>query len=54
MNLLAFLLVVVAGVLGAVSLFQTAFRSLVGWALVALSVGIIIDLCTTLSHTVHA
>lgn len=54
MNLLAFVLVLAAGLLGAVTLFQTAFRSLVGWALVALSVGIVVQLCTTWSHTVHS
>jgi hypothetical protein len=53
MNLLAFVLVVVAGVIGAVEVFSSAWKSLVGWALVALSVGIIVDLCTTWSHSVH-
>lgn len=53
MNLIAFALVLAAGILGLVDTAQHAWRSLVGWALVALSTGIIIDLCTHLSRTVH-
>lgn len=54
MNLLAFVLVVFAGVVGAIEVFRSAWKSLVGWALVALSVGLVVQLCLDWSHTVHA
>ena len=55
MNLLAFVLVVVCGVIGAIDLFQTSFKSLVGWALVCISVGVLVqEVATTWSHSIHA
>jgi hypothetical protein len=53
MNFVSFILVLFAGVIGVVEVFTSAWKSLVGWALIALSVGIIVDLCTTWSHTIH-
>lgn len=54
MNLVAFILVLVAAILGAVIVIQTNWKSLVGWALVALSVGVIIqEVFIKWSHTVH-
>jgi hypothetical protein len=53
MNILAFVLVVFAGVIGIIEVVQSAWKSLVGYALIALSLGLIVQLCTTWSHTVH-
>lgn len=54
MNLLAFILVLVAGVFGLVTVIQSGWKSLVGWALVALSVGVIVqEVFIDWSHTVH-
>lgn len=53
MNFVAFIFIVLAGVCGVVELVQTRWRSLLGWAAVAVSTGILIDLCTSWSHTVH-
>ena len=54
MNLLAFCLVLVGGVLGAVTVVQSGWKSLVGWALVAISVGVIVqEVFIDWSHTVH-
>lgn len=54
MNLLAFLLVALAGVIGVVIIIQTGWRNLVGWAIVALSVGVIIqEVFIKWSHAVH-
>ena len=54
MNLLAFILVLVCGVLGVVTVIQSGFKSLVGWALVAISVGVIVqEVFLDWSHSVH-
>lgn len=53
MNFVAFVLVLAAGVIGAIDVLSSQWKSLVGWALIALSAGILIDLCTSWSHTVH-
>lgn len=55
MNLLACIFVILGGALGIAILVQTGIKSLVGWALVALSVGILIqEVLTKWSHSVHA
>lgn len=54
MNLLAFILVLVAGILGVVIIIQSGWKSLVGWALVALSAGVIVqEVFIKWSHSVH-
>ncbi len=54
MNLLAFVLVLAALVLGIVILFQTGIKNLVGWAIVLCSAGVILnEVFITWSHTVH-
>jgi hypothetical protein len=53
MNLLAFVLVVFAGVIGIFEIVKAEWKSPTGWALVALSVGLIVQLCTSWSHSVH-
>jgi hypothetical protein len=53
MNWFAIFLVVIALVLGGIVVFQTRARSLLGWAVVALAVGIIVDLATKWAHTVR-
>lgn len=55
MNLLAFILVVVGGVFGVVTVVQSGWKSLVGWALVLISVGVIVqEVFIDWSHTVHS
>jgi hypothetical protein len=55
MNILAFILVVIGGALGVAILVQTGIKSLVGWALVAISVGVIIqEVFIHWSHSVHS
>ena len=53
MNFLAFILVVFAGVVGLIQVVQSKAKDFVGWALLALSVGLIVQLCTTWSHSIH-
>lgn len=57
MNFVAFALVLAALILGAVAalvaLSELAFRRCTGAALVLVTAGILLDLCTTWSHTVH-
>lgn len=54
MNLLAFLLVALGLVLGIAIIITTGWWNLVGWALVAISAGVIIqEVFITWSHTVH-
>jgi hypothetical protein len=55
MNLLAFVVVLAALVLGIVILFQTGIKNLIGWAIVLVSAGVIIqEVLTKWSHGVHA
>lgn len=54
LNWLAALLIVTMGVLGVVVLVQSAWRSIVGYALVAGSAGLLIELCATWSRSIHA
>ena len=54
MNLLAFVLVLVGGVFGAAVVVTSAWKSLVGWALVLISTGVIVqDVFIHWSRTVH-
>lgn len=53
MNFVAFVLILFAGVVGVIEIVQSQWKSLNGWALLALSVGLIVQLCTTWSHTIH-
>jgi len=53
MNLLSFVLIVFAGVVGAVEVIQSDWKSLTGWAFIAVAVGVVVQLCTTWSHTIH-
>jgi hypothetical protein len=54
MNLLAFVVVLAAGILGVVILATTTWKNLVGWAITLLSVGVIIqEVLTKWSHSVH-
>ena len=55
MNLLAFVLVLAAGLIGAVEVISSGWKSLVGWAFVAVSAGIIFqEVFVDWTHTVHA
>lgn len=54
MNIFAFLLVAIAGVIGVIGVIQSRARDLVSWALVALATGIIVELVFDVSHSVHA
>lgn len=54
MNFLSFILVVFAGVVGIIDVVQSRLKSFVGWAFIALSVALIVQLCTTWSHTIHS
>lgn len=54
MNIIAFVLIVIAGALGAYDLIVSRGRSLYGWAIALMSTGILLDLCTGWAHTVHA
>lgn len=54
MNFFAFVLVLAAGIIGAILVLQNWKQNLVGWALVCLSVGVIIqDVFVKWSHSVH-
>lgn len=54
MNLLAFILVLIGGALGVAIIVTTGWRNLVGWALVAISAGVIFqEVFVHWSKTVH-
>ena len=53
MNWFAFALVLLALVLGVALELSGKWRDLAGWAIIATSAAIIIDLATKWAHTVH-
>jgi hypothetical protein len=53
MNWVAFTFVIVVLVIGIIELFTSAWKSLIGWALVFVAAAILINFCTTWAHTVH-
>ena len=54
MNLLAFILVLAGGLFGVAIIVQTGWRNLVGWALVLIAAGVLVqEVFTTWSKTVH-
>lgn len=53
MGTFAFIFAVVAGALGAIEVLQTGFRSLVGWAVVALTVAVVLGLAYHTGNTVN-
>lgn len=55
MNFVAFVLVVAAGVIGAIEVVTSNWKSLTGWALITLAAGVLIqEVATSWSHTIHA
>lgn len=52
MNVLAFVLVIFVGVVGVVELIQSGWKSLGGWAFVALAVALIVQFCSDWERTI--
>lgn len=53
MNIIAFILVIVAISFAVFANFQSKWRSPVAWAAIALGVALLIQFCTTWTHTIH-
>ena len=52
MNVLAFVLVIFVGVVGVIEIIQSGWKSLGGWALVALAVALVVQFCTGWERTI--
>lgn len=52
MNVLAFVLVVFAGVVGVIEIIQSGWKSLGGWALLAVAVALVAQFCTDWERTI--